>query len=165
MAKFPGKTGKFVKKVGFVSASFLSLLLASCGGRSAVKYYSEELNIDFRYGDVTYFEDNHGGFLGDGYMLCEVLFPDNKIERQIKKSEYFTQYPLSENLKKFIYQPFDDSLIIPEFKNGYFYFLNRHDNAKHKDTDEDLFDTMSFNFTFILYDCEEDMAYICEYDT
>ena len=165
MAKFSGKTGKFVKKAGLVAAPFLALLLTSCNGRHEIKYYSEKLGIDFWYGDVYYFEDNHGGFLGDGYMLCEVLFPDEKIERQIKKSEYFIQYPLSENLKKFLYEPFDDSLNIPEFDNGYFYFYNRHSDAKNKDTDEDLFDTVSFNFTFVLYDCDEDMAYICEYDT
>lgn len=165
MAKFSGKTPKFAKKAGIISVPFLALLLTSCNGRREVKYYSDKLNIEFSYGDVTYFEDNHGGFLGDGYMLIDIMFPDDKIERQIKKSEYFIQYPLSENLKKFVYEPYDSSLYIPEFDNGYYYFYNRHDDAKNRETDEDLFDTVSFNFTFVLYDCDEDIAYICEYDT
>lgn len=165
MLKFTGKNAKFTKKAGLICTPFIALLLSSCNGGREVKYYSDKLDIDFWHGDVSYYEDNHGGFLGDGYLLIEIMFPDEKVEHQIKKSEYFIQYPLSDNLKKFLYDSYDDSLNVPQFDNGYYYFYNRHEDAKNKDTDADLFKTVSFNFTFVLYDCDEDMAYICEYDT
>ena len=108
--------------------------------------------------------------MNEGFMLCVTKYVDNKVENQIKKSDKFNQYPLSQNLSIFLYGendngPFDSSLKVPKFNNGYFYFKNRHSDAKHKTTDEDLFDTASFNFSFVLYDCDADLAYICDYDT
>lgn len=119
---------------------------------------------------MTHFEDNHSGFLGDGFMLCVVKYFSNDIKEEIQESPDFSKYPLSKNLHNFIYGddfdvPFDSNLKIPRFDNGYFYFYNRHTDAKHKETDEDLFETVSFNFSFVLYDCNNDLAYICDYDT
>ena len=171
MAKFSGKTVNIAKKAGIISASFLSLLLTSCGnGRHELKYYSEKLGVDLNSGEVVSYEDNHGGFLGDGFLLIVTKYSDNKVENQIKKSSKFKEYPLSKNLSTFLYGEddeggFDLDLKIPKFKNGYFYFYNRHDDAKHRTTDEDLFDTVSFNFSFILYNCDTDLAYTCDYDT
>ena len=171
MLKFSEKTVKFIKRTGLISVPFLSILLTSCGnGRQELKYYSKLLRIDFKSGEVISYEDNHGGFLGDGFMLCVAKYSDEKVENQIKQSEIFTKYPLSKNLSIFLYGeyddgPFDLSLNVPKFYNGYFYFNNRHADAKHRTTDEDLFETVSFNFSFVLYDCDTNLAYICDYDT
>ena len=54
---------------------------------------------------------------------------------------------------------------IPLIENGYYYFINRHTNAAGRDSDEDLFDVVSFNFSLALYDCDEDMFYYYELDT
>ena len=161
----------FYKKTLILSTSFLSILLTSCGnGRGELKAYSKMLGVDLDSGEIIHYEDNHGGFLGDGFMLCVSKYKDNKVENQIKSSKKFTKYPLSQNLSTFLYGEydeggFDSSLEVPKFENGYFFFCNRHDDAKHELTDEDLFDTVSFNFTFILYDCDADLAYTCDYDT
>lgn len=171
MAKFSRKTAIFGKKLGILIVPFLSLLLTSCyDGKHELKYYTRTLGVDFISGEVVSYEDNHGGFLGDGFMLCVTKYSDNKVENKIKSSSEFKAYPLSKNLSIFLYGEedeggFDFALTIPKFENGYFYFYNRHDDAKHKNSDEDLFDTVSFNFTFILYNCDSDLAYFCEYDT
>ena len=171
MRKFPGKTVYFLKKAPLIGASFCFLLLTSCGtGRAELRAYSKLLGVDLIDGEIISYEDNHGGFLGDGFMLCVSKYSDNKVEEQIKNSEKFNKYPLSKNLSNFLYgedwdMSFDSSLKIPRFENGYFYFCNRHSDAKYTYTDDDLFDTVSFNFTFILYDCDTDLAYTCDYDT
>ena len=171
MGKSPVNTVYFARKFKLFSAFICSLFLTSCGGsRSVLNAYTRSLKIGLNTGEVTYFEDNHGGFLGDGFMLCVVKYSSNEIEDEIKKSPKFSKYPLSKNLSNFIYGddydfPFDSDLKIPRFDNGYFYFYNRHSDAMHKETDEDLFETVSFNFSFVLYDCDNDLAYICDYDT
>ena len=141
-------------------------VLSSCGnGKSELRAYSKRLGVDLDKGEIIYYEDNHGGFLGDGFMLCISKYKDDTVERQIAASTNFHKYPLSENLHTFIYGPFDSNLNIPEFENGYYYFKNRHDNATDELTDSELFGTVSFNFSFILYDCDADLAYTCDYDT
>ena len=172
MQKYMGNPGDFNRKALFLAIPFVSLLLTSCGtGKYELRYFSEQLGVNLISGQILSYEDNHGGFLGDGFMLIVSKYSDDNVEAEIDRSEYFNQYPLSKNLSTFIYGEeegfggFDSSLNIPVFDNGYFYFYNRHSDAKYKNSDEDLFDTVSFNFTFILYDCDADLAYTCEYDT
>lgn len=171
MQKYTGIPGDFKRKTLFLAIPFISFLLTSCGnGRAELLAYSKLLGVDLDSGEIISYEDNHGGFLGDGFMLCISKYEDEKVEEQIKVSEKFSKYPLSKNLSTFLYgedwdAPFDSSLKIPKFDNGYFFFSNRHKDAKHELTDEDLFDTVSFNFTFILYDCDANLAYTCDYDT
>lgn len=154
------------------SLRFLSpVILTSCGnGRQELKHYSKYLNVDLYDGEIVSYEDNHGGFLGDGFMLCVTKYEDKHVEEQIQQSDKFKSFPLSQNLHTFLYGeddwgPFDIDLRVPEFGNGYFYFHNRHADAIHKDTDEDLFETVSFNFSFVLYNSDTDISYICDYDT
>lgn len=171
MQKFAGKTGNFSKNCGIICVFLSSLLLTSCGsGRQELRHYTKLLNIDFSSGEVISYEDNHGGFLGDGFMLLITQYGNDTVEDQIKESDKFRSFPLSKNLHDFLYGeddwgPFDLNLNVPEFNNGYFYFYNRHVDATHKETDEDLFNTVSFNFSFILCNVDNDLAYICDYDT
>ena len=155
----------FTKKSLLVLTQMSAFLLTSCGGKSVLKSYSKKLGVDLDKGEIIHYEDNHGGFLGDGFMLCISKYGNDDIENQISESDKFHKYPLSENLHTFIYDPFDSNLEIPEFENGYYYFKNRHSNATDVLTDSELFGTVSFNFSFVLYDCNADLAYICDYDT
>ena len=171
MQKYTGIPGDFKRKSLFLALPFISLLLTSCGnGKHELKYFSQQLIADLIGGEITSYEDNHGGFLGDGFMLIVSSYNNEQVEEQIKSSSKFKKYPLSKNLSTFLYREdnsggFDSNLAVPKVDNGYFYFYNRHSDAIHRESDEDFFDTVSFNFTFILYDCDGNLAYTCEFDT
>jgi hypothetical protein len=48
----------------------------------------------------------------------------------MEENEHWLELPLSENLQTFLYQPYDDTLTIPEIKNGYYYFYDKHSDSK-----------------------------------
>ena len=54
---------------------------------------------------------------------------------------------------------------IPVIDEGYYFFYDRHDQAKDRYDDSDLFGRPSFNFTFAVYDTKENKLYICKFNT
>lgn len=54
---------------------------------------------------------------------------------------------------------------IPEINNGYYYFLDRHLEAKNKHDDTDLNNRYSRNFSLAIYDADNKIIYFYEMDT
>jgi hypothetical protein len=139
--------------------------LSSCGKEDSLNAFSKQCGIDLTEGTMVSCEDNHGGFQGDGYLLAVVQYTDNSICEEMEENEHWLELPLSENLQTFLYQPYDDTLAIPEIKNGYYYFYDTHSDSKDHYDDSRLLDRSSFNFIVALYDMENHTLYWCEYDT
>ncbi|MGN0370455.1 MAG: hypothetical protein ACI4EW_07905 [Butyrivibrio sp.] len=154
------------KKCTLMVMSFILVIgLSGCGKSDDVKDFSKLCDVDMTGGEVISSEDTHGGFLGDGYTLIKIEYPDDSVVSEIKESEHWHELPLSESLNTFVYQPCDDNINIPEITNGYYFFYDRHSEADDRYSDAELYERHSFNFTFAIYDSDSDTVYICKYDT
>ena len=70
-------------------------------------------------------------------------------------------------MHRFFYEDyhFPNDLPIPVIEEGYYFFYDRHDQAKDPYDDSDLYDMASFNFTFAVYDTKENKLYVCKFNT
>ncbi len=138
---------------------------------------SSELGVDISNGTVTIHTDDHGGFHGDGMLYMEIQFSDDALLEEIKASESWSCFPLSDTVTALVYgfssdqfnyspriKDTEGNLLIPNITNGYFFFLDRQ---THTDT-SDPFDVLkrpSYNFTLAIYDADTGILYYVEYDT
>jgi len=167
-----------VKKFSLViSVLLLALITDGCSTESNQDYIAKQINIEMP--DVLNIEymDDHVGFHGDGQKFAKIEF-DNidglNILSQIEKDYRWNRLPLTENLNLIMYggvkdnveytDKFTEKLGIPEIKNGYWYFIDRHSESIHPEKDTELFDRHSFNFTLAMYDVDNTLFYF-EFDT
>lgn len=117
--------------------------------------------------------DRHGGFHGDGDRVLILDCSENR-DKALEDIAEWKKLPLSENLQVLLYRDeiegrsydynFAGRLNIPEIKNGYYSFYDRHMYSKDAKDDTNVFRT-SFNFSLALYDLDTDTMYILEVDT
>ncbi len=100
---------------------------------------------------------------------------EDTIESQLESNLEWDSFPLPDSLKYILYgDEYGESHftkgetskpVLPEIKNGYWYFYDRHmDSVGHKDESEFLNRT-SYNYTVAVYDSDEDVLYYFELDT
>ena len=156
-----------LKRITVIAAICLMVItFACCSGDDPLKDFSNDCGVDLSGGKIVSEEDNHGGFHGDGFSLLIADYSnDTSVLEAIATSEIWHQLPLSENLATFVYQPYDDALMIPQIENGYYYFYDRHNEAADPFDGSELLKRYSFNFTLAIYDSDANMLYLCEYDT
>lgn len=119
--------------------------------------------------------DTHGGFLGDGSYYLILDCSGNK-EKALELIKDWKKLPLSEPMNVEIFGGFrDDGVVydqglvtdanIPNIKNGYYLFEDRHSESKDTTNESELFQRASLNFSIAFYDCDTDIMYYFEYDT
>lgn len=136
-------------------------------------HVSKYLGIDCSRGRANEYIETHGGFLGDGDTFIEIQFQNEDFEKRIRESEGWRELPLTENLKIIIYGISDEERDwgprvageIPEIRNGYYYFEDRHSESMDKYDDSEIFDRSSYNYTIAVYDADKMILYYCEEDT
>ena len=122
--------------------------------------------------------DDHGGFHGDGENFVKIEFDKaNGLNflSQIEQNSGWNKIPLSENLNLIMYGGSRNNIDyaynlaektgIPEIKNGYWYFIDRHSDSTDKKDDTELFDRYSLNFTLAMYNTDDNILYFFEIDT
>lgn len=156
------------KKILLMFLLCLMLLLTAC--------YSEETYMGFSKDDfkVVDEKDTHGGFLGDGDYYLILDCSENK-EKALENISDWNELPLSENLQLIMYGGEKDGVAygyelakdanMPEIKNGYYCFYDRHSESTEHDDDSELFSRHSYNFSIAIYDSDTDIMYYYEYDT
>ena len=145
----------------------------ACGNQSPQEIASKGLSIDLSSGIEISHEDSHGGFHGDGHTFIVLQFSDNSILDTIKKDVKWKEFPLDETTQALVYGledneshtlPFlsneDGTALIPEIQNGYYILIDRQ-----PETDTDILERYSFNFTIGIYDSDTNIMYFCELDT
>lgn len=152
------------KRVFVVFFTICTISIIGCGKKNGLTSFSNQSGIDLTQGTIKSEEDTHGGFLGDGYTLIVADYTDSLVP-EMKANEHWHSLPLSGNLQTFVNQPFDDTVTIPQIKNGYYYFYDRHDESKDHYDDTYLLNRYSFNFTLAIYDSDTNHLYLLEYDT
>lgn len=137
-----------------------------------------ELDLDLKDAEVEFSMDDHGGFHGDGQQVVIMYFYDT-IENQLKNNDEWNSFPLSENLECVLYgdeteftsysphftRGETNKPVLPEIKNGYWYFYDRHSESDDPKDDTYLLKRGSSNYTVAVYDCDENTLYYFERDT
>lgn len=118
--------------------------------------------------------DTHDGFHGDGSYYLILDCSENR-EKALEKIKGWKELPLSSNLNFVLYGGEKEGIIygynlaeetkIPEIKNGYYYFYDRHSESIDSSDDANLLSRTSFNFTLAIYDSDTDRMYYLEFDT
>lgn len=161
---------------------YIMLLLAGCGNKDIQNEISERLEIDVSSGKNVEESDSHGGFHGDGLLVQKISFEDDKVLDEIKDNQKWKAFPLSRNIEALAYGVKDETedsvhiigpyltdesgvAIIPEIKDGYYYFYDRHSESEDPYNEEDVLNRVSFNFTLAIYDSENNVLYYVEFDT
>ena len=161
------------KILSIILIMVMVLALAGCGNQTPQEIVSEELDLDITGGDQISASDNHGGFHGDGITYIVLQFDDNAVLGAIEKDPRWTAFPLDESTEALVYGaeaeagqigPFfsdgQGNALIPEIQNGYYILIDRH-----ADTDADILERYSFNFTVGLYDTDHNILYFGKMDT
>lgn len=142
----------------------------------ATKVTVEELFFGFSKDDFTVVDeaDTHGGFHGDGSYYLILDCSENR-EKALENVKGWKELPLSKNLNIIMYGGEKDGMTygynlaeeakIPEIKNGYYYFFDRHSESTDASDDTNLLARASFNFTLAIYDSDTDRMYYFEFDT
>lgn len=114
------------------------------------------------------------GFLGDGSYYLILDCNENK-EKALDIISDWNKLPLSENLTLIMYggekngmnYSYDlaEEAKIPEVKNGYYCFYDRHQSSVSPTDDSELFSRSSYNFSLGVYDTDTDIFYYFEFDT
>ena len=161
--------------LGIIMAIVMVILLVfgACT-RLNTGYLYEELGINGNKCALVSQTDSHGGFHGDGTYAAIYDCSENK-EYVLEIVEKWNKLPLTENLelilyggekdgKSYAYNLADDAGF-PEVSNGYYFFCDRHSESTNRNSDGDLFNRYSFNFSIAIYDTDNDMLYYIREDT
>ena len=167
------------KIIAFILGLILVVGWLCCRGEEANSYLrkvSKALDIDIKDGEIMQESDSHGGFHGDGTTLIEIKLTDQDVLRQME--ERWKEMPLSENLTALVYglqtegysvgpalHSGDGKPMIPEVKNGYYYFTDRHYQSTDAQDDSKVLDRYSYNFTIAIYDINTQTMYYMELNT
>lgn len=168
-----------MKKYSLITCVLIILsIIAGCSAKSNQAYIAEQIKIKMPKALNIEHADDHGGFHGDGKRFAKIEFDDNNglnIISQIENSDRWNEVPLTENLNLIMYggtknnveygYRFAEKLGIPEIKNGYWHFNDRHSKSTNPESDIGLFDRNSFNFTLSMYDADNNTLYYFEFDT
>lgn len=134
------------------------------------QHISESLGIDASQGTVVNSYDDHSGFHGDGTSYAVLSFANDELEQGIAAPGGWHQLPLTDNLETLIYGTRTETkatgpfigITMSRVEDGYWYFYDRQGETTD---DTNVLNRGSFNYTFALYDAENDLLYYCEYDT
>ena len=116
-------------------------------------------------------KDTHGGFNGDGDYFA--LIKCSNIDYK-KLSNNWHELPISDTLKKVLEiercddkncKNIYDRYSIPKLKKGYYYFIDRHPEAKDIYSEKEVDNRASYNFTIAILDPIKDNIYYYELDT
>lgn len=143
----------------------LALLCAACGGWSTLSEVGKAVGVELSDGEVLTDEDTHGGFHGDGRRLVTVRFPERQgdtLAETISGRDSWSPLPLPGVLSDLAKQGFED---LTAATRGYYFFENRHSEAKDGGDLDQLVGPASFNFTVAVYDTAARTLYYYELDT
>ena len=134
------------------------------------RHISRTLGIDASDAVVEVSYDDHSGFHGDGTGYAVLLFSDDSLEEKIAAPGGWRRLPLTDNLQTLIYGTRTETaatgpfigITFPKVEEGYWYFYDRQGETE---SDADVLDRNSYNYTFAIYDTENNTLCFCEYDT
>lgn len=147
------------------------LILVLLTGCCKNEYIGDKIEVTNKTCKLVQEKDTHGGFLGDGDYFA--LIECDKL-RSDELSDNWKVLPLSENILEIMNMPQCDGdgcktvfnkYEIPEIKNGYYLFKDRHSSSNNKYDDTELNIRSSYNFSLSIFDKDNNKIYLYELDT
>lgn len=159
----------------------LVLLLWGCAARDPLAEISAVIGVDVTGASLSDLTDSHGGFLGDGETVAQIVLTAPQREALltgVQESEYWHPLPLSAELSAAIYGSRTGNLVLnplftdengdpllPPIENGCYFFLDRNSQSTDPASSAGLHDRASWNFTAAVYDADQNILYYLELDT
>ena len=125
---------------------------------------SEEILLDVQDSEVLYEMDTHGGFLGDGYSTIVLKMTDDLTD-VIEDESLWHELPLPSQLRMGVFCDEEGKALAGEIENGYWFFIDRHSGAENVFDPSDLDKRASRNYSFAVYDADENILYFYALDT
>ena len=149
-----------------LAASYLFYDGSASASDPTLLWLYDKGGINVIWGDPLNAIDTHGGFHGDGSSLHAYHFTDSSMQPEMEDSRLWKKLPFSENVSNLINNEFDEcASAIPEITNGYYFFYDRHSQAKDPYDESELWNRHAVNCTVAIYDADEDILYVFEKDT
>ena len=142
--------------------------------KTTEEYIYDKIKIDISSCTITTEIETPVSFNGDGeyFITADCYKSRDIILNQIKN---WNPLPLTNNLQLLMYGGEKDGITsfaiqsneieIHNINKGYYYFLDRHDEAIYYNSDENVLNRFSYNFTIALYNEETNKLYYYELDT
>ena len=147
------------------------VLNIGCTLNNKKEYISNVIETNLDNCKILNDNDSHAGFLGDGDYFAKIICSEKEIN-QIKSK--WKKLPLQDEIQgvmnikqcnndgcKDVYEKYN----IPNIKNGYYYFYDRHKDAMNGRNSEELNMRSSYNFSIGIYDNDNKILYYYELDT
>ena len=163
----------------------LSLFLGASGNQQLTNSVemariSKTLDLALAQGNLIENVDTHSGSHGDGDSLQTWTFADDSLLKQIQADSAWKSFPLTENLEALLYGvTYDEGLSVtvvgpyvsfseeqlPRVEHGYYYFVDRQTESEQQNSDEQILERVSYNFSIAIYDTDTDTLYYVEADS
>lgn len=162
-----------------LAISLSTLFLTGCFLLTPRTKVSKDIGIKLPTDIVVEYYDGYGGGMGDGEAAAIIEFNKSTADlilEQILNNKDWQALPMNDNLEKLMYDDINNggsssynfSEFWPDLKvpieEGFWFFNNRHDNAKDPKDVSKLF-SESFNFTIAIYDSKEKTLYYLKFDS
>ena len=151
---------------------FLILILillaaaAGCGGLGGTREGKElqqigrTLGLDLSAGTLVRFEDDHGGFHGDGLTAAEVEL--DGLEEELEGVPGWRTLPMTDSAAQAVRLCEAEG---GQAEEGFYYLYDRHSESVDPYDDSELHERYSWNFTVAVYDSGSVLLYFYELDT
>ena len=163
----------------------LSLFLGASGNQQLTNSVemariSKTLDLALAQGNLIENVDTHSGSHGDGDSLQTWTFADDSLSKQIQADSAWKPFPLTKNLEALLYGvTYDEGLSVtvvgpyvsfseeqlPRVEHGYYYFVDRQAESEQQNSDEQILERVSYNFSIAIYDTDTDTLYYVEADS
>ena len=162
----------------------LSLFLGASGNQQLTNSVemariSKTLDLALAQGNLIENVDTHSGSHGDGDSLQTWTFADDSLLKQIQADSAWKPFPLTKNLEALLYGVTYEGLSVtvvgpyvsfseeqlPRVEHGYYYFVDRQAESEQQNSDEQILERVSYNFSIAIYDTDTDTLYYVEADS
>lgn len=162
-----------MKKQFIVASLLISFIftLSACGPKTSQDIMSKELGLSISGGKEILNYDTYSN--GEGISCIALSFNNDTVLNEIKENPEWKSFSLDDTVHTLVYGSEDEKSkvgpfvsdaegkpIIPTIKNGYYLLIDRH-----AETEINILDRGSFNFTIGLYDVASNTLYFCKLDT
>lgn len=131
-------------------------------------YVASQIEIHIPFAVKNDIKDSHGGVQREGESLSMFYFDDKnaeKFEERINKNQHWKKLPMNKVVEEST-GVWDEKMKIPDVKNGYWFYLDRHSEAADKYNENDMYNSRySFNYSVAVYDNDKGILYYYELDT
>lgn len=153
-----------MKKRTLVLFCALLCVLSACGTEGQdLRYVEKTLDLDLSGGTLERFEDDHGGFHGDGQTTAVVAV--DGLAEELADTAGWKPLPMTDNAAQAVRLCEAEGETVEETAEGFYYLYDRQSQSSDPYDDTQIHSRASWNFTMAVYDSEQGRLYFYKFDT